>query len=432
MVWLAVFLAAGLVCAQTSVQRPSQPPPAKHTTPAVTAWPLEALKVEGNRIYSAQRIVRVAGLRVGQIVDRDAFEAAKKRLEDTGAFALVGYRFGPDADGKGYIGVITVAEVEQLYPYRFEDLPAPEGQLRAAIEKAEPLFGAKLPGTREVMARCAQAVQGYLAPKGFKDKVSAKLVADDPGKLVVVFRPDRPDPVVAEVQFNGNTVLSETVLQNGIAPVAIGVPFTERRFRQFLDGAIRPLYEARGRIGVSFPKISAEKSHNVNGLLVTVTIAEGPGFSLGDVRIAPTVLPSAELLKIAHLTTGDVANFDAVRESQQRMEARFKREGYVKVTSTVERVVHEAEKKVDVIFHFDTGPQYHFGKLNIEGLDILTEPAIRKMWAPKYGQPFDSAYPQYFLDQIKEQGLFENLHKTSFENHVDENSHTVDVTLVFR
>jgi len=418
LIWLLVWP----LCAQTK----------KPASADTQRYPLLNLKVEGNRIYPARRIVQVAGLATGDKVNKSDFEAAQKRLEATGAFASVGYHFAPDRTGEGYDGVLNVVEVEQLYPYRFEELPATEAELRGAIEKSEPLFGAKLPGTREVLARCTLALEQYLAGKNFKDKVTAKVTADNPGQLVVVFRPDRPEPVVAEVQFTGNQVLPQATLQNSIAAVAVGVPYGERRFRQLLDGSVRPLYEARGRIRVAFPKITTEKSPGVAGLLVHVTVVEGPSFTLGKATVAPTVFSTAELLKLAKLKSGDIANFDAVREAQFRMESYFKREGYLHVSSTIERVVHDAEKTVDVIFHFDPGAQYRFGKLEIQGLDIITEPQIGKLWGLHQGEPFNVEYPQHFLDRIKEMGIFDNLHSTRFENHVDEKAHTVDVTLYFR
>ncbi|MGH9665051.1 MAG: POTRA domain-containing protein, partial [Bryobacteraceae bacterium] len=404
----------------------------KPARPATGKYPLLSLKVEGNRIYPARRIVQVAGLRTGERIDKEDFEAAQKRLEATGAFASVGYHFRPDPTGEGYDGVLTVVEVEQLYPYRFEELPAPEAGMRAAIENAEPLFGAKLPGTREVLARCTRVLEQYLAGRNFKDKVAAKVVADNPGQLVVVFRPDRPSPVVAEVQFTGNQVLSQTSLQNAIASVAVGVPYNEIRFRQFLDGSVRPLYEARGHIRVAFPKITVEKSVNVQGLLVHVAVVEGPSFTLSKASVAPTVVSSTELLKLAKLKTGDVADFDNVREAQFRMESYFKREGYIHVSSTIQRVVHDTDRKVEVVFHFEPGAQYRFGKLDIEGLDIVTEPQIAKLWVLHQDEPFNLEYPQHFLDRIKEMGIFDNLHSTRFENHVDEKAHTIDVTLFFR
>ena len=72
-----------------------------------------------------------------------------------------------------------------------------------------------------------------------------------------------------------------------------------------------------------------------------------------------------------------------------------------------------------------------FGKLEIKGLDILTEPEIRKMWGALEGKPFNPEFPDSFLARVRNEGILDNLGKTSSETHIDEASKKVDVTLNF-
>jgi outer membrane translocation and assembly module TamA len=87
---------------------------------------------------------------------------------------------------------------------------------------------------------------------------------------------------------------------------------------------------------------------------------------------------------------------------------------------------------VDLTVHVEEGPQFLFGKLIVEGLDIHGEAAIRKLWAMKEGKPFDADYPDYFLKRVQEDNIFENLTKTRASMKVDEETRLVDVTLSFR
>jgi hypothetical protein len=79
----------------------------------------------------------------------------------------------------------------------------------------------------------------------------------------------------------------------------------------------------------------------------------------------------------------------------------------------------------------DLGPQFLFGKLEINGLDILSEPEIRKAWGLLPGKPYQPDYPDGFLVGLRNEGVFENLGKTRAEPHIDEATHIVDVTLFF-
>ena len=95
-----------------------------------------------------------------------------------------------------------------------------------------------------------------------------------------------------------------------------------------------------------------------------------------------------------------------------RIKKRMQRQGYLRAEDHVERAIHDKTKTVDVTIRIDEGPQFSFGKLTIEGLDLNGEAAIRKLWGLQDGKPFDADYPDYFLNRIREDGLFDNLHKT--------------------
>jgi len=53
------------------------------------------------------------------------------------------------------------------------------------------------------------------------------------------------------------------------------------------------------------------------------------------------------------------------------------------------------------------------------------------MWGAKEGKPFDAEYPDAFLKDVHDQGIFDNLGDTSAQTKVNEDRKTVDVTLIF-
>jgi hypothetical protein len=72
------------------------------------------------------------------------------------------------------------------------------------------------------------------------------------------------------------------------------------------------------------------------------------------------------------------------------------------------------------------------GKLKLVGLDLDSEAEVNRIWTMKEGKTFNPDYPDYFLNRIKEQMLFEGLGETKAETKVDEKRHVADVTLTFR
>ena len=124
-------------------------------------------------------------------------------------------------------------------------------------------------------------------------------------------------------------------------------------------------------------------------------------------------------------------NFDEVKAGQDKIAQSLRRDGYMLAKSEVHRTVNDSAKTVDLKFEIIPGPQFIFHELTIVGLDIETEPVVRKLWGLRNGRPFNVDYPNHFLERVKDMGIFENLTKTNSESKVNPKDNTVDVTLYF-
>jgi len=225
-----------------------------------------------------------------------------------------------------------------------------------------------------------------------------------------VFRPARNLPAVAQVTFQGNHVIPQNVLREAIAGVAVGSPYTEDRFREVLNLAIRPLYEMRGRVRVSFPEIRTEPAKDVQGVNVTVTVDEGQSYELGKVAIeGPSPLAPDVLLKAGDFKTGDVANFDRVTQGLERIRLAVRHAGYLEAKVAMDRKIDNDKKAVDVAVHIDAGPRFTMGKLNIVGLDLNGEFEIKAHLDHEGRRPVQRGLSDLFLTRVREEGLFENL-----------------------
>ncbi len=396
------------------------------------AWPIRTIEITGNRNYSVEQILAVAGLRSGQIAGPKDFEAARDRLAATGAFETIEFRFGPAPGGNAYAVSFHVVEAGPFFPVRFEDLPVPDEEIKAHLRALDPLFSDRIPATEDVLARYARAIEQLLERKGRPERVRGGLSAEGAEPLAVVFRPATPRPVIAEVRFTGNQILPATTLQRAIHAVAVGVPYSEKTFRQLLETNIRPLYEARGRVRVDFERIEVRPAEGIKGVVVTVHVREGEAYKLGVVRVEGGPLEENEMLRVADLKPGDLFDGARVRAAAERLQQRLRREGYMRARVESEPRVRDNERAVDVAFRVQAGPRYLFGKLAIRGLDLIAEAAIRRLWTLKPGQPFNADYPEYFLARIRQEGVLENLRKASVELETDDEQRTVNVTLVFR
>ena len=405
-----ILVLAGLVCAQ-----------------APEKYPLEAFHVEGNQQIPAERILNASGLKIGAPVNKADFDAARDRLLESGAFDSVGFNFKP-ANANGYEATFQVVEIGTLYPYRFEALPGSDEALRAALRKQEPLLTDRIPATPQVLNRYTSAISKF-----FDGKVEAKgEVNTDSGTLEIVFRPAGDRARIAEVNFTGNQAILTPVLLGKLSPAAVGIPYSEPLLRRVIDSALRPLYEELGRIKVSFPAITAKKAETNDGVVVTIAISEGPVYNLGTVALAG--VPAAEIAtleKSADWRKGETANFAHIESGLDKIRQRERAQGYLRADTRVVREIRDQDHIVNLTINVDRGPQFTLGKLDIQGLDLIGEPAVRKMWKIEPGQPYQDGYPEAFLNRVRDEGIFDNLGKTRAETNIHEDSHTVDVTLFF-
>jgi len=395
-------------------------------------FPIGSIKVTGNQNFPEAEIIRLSGLRQGQMVRKPDFDEAQKRLLESGLFETVAYRYAPVGATVGttqaYAATFEVKEIGQAYAYRFEAIELPDADLRAHLRQAEPLFGDRLPPTEPILKRFTAELEKYLASKNKPLPLAARLMPNSRNQLEIVFLPSSL-PAVAQVTFAGNKALSTPTLQQAITGAGIGAIYTEPRFRQILDASIRPLYEAQGYVRVAFPKIETSPSKDVKGIDARVTVEEGAIFKLHEVKLAGELAEDTRLMKEGAFRLNEVIDMTSVDAGTKRMERALKRRGFLNAEAKIERQVDDKEKQVDLTINIDPGPQYRMGKLELNGLDVTTEPHIRKIWGLKEKQPFDFEYPDIFVNEMP--NVLDNVGRVRPTLKPDPGTLTVDVILTF-
>lgn len=428
------LLAACCAAAQAPARKKAPAPqPAAAKAPEVPAvFPILSIHATGSKLYSEVEIVAESGLKLGQAGSERAFNEARDMLIALGVFTSVAYQYESAAGGQpGYKLTFEVMDFDQTYPVRFARLDVPDAELSGHLKKSLPFYREPIAPTPLMLTRTRKAIEEYLTAKGKPMKVASRMTTNNTAEVHVLFHPEGAPPVIAEVRFKGNQVIPSTALQNTIHGVAIGVEYREPFFRELLQNSVVPLYEARGRLRVKFPEIKVETASKVKGLALTVKIEEGESYKLRHVRVEGTSTMNEDLMKVTKLVEEDIANFEEVKAAQGRIKQRLMTGGYLRAASKVERTIDDAKKTVDVTFQVDSGPRFNFGKLEIKGLDIIGAAAIKKAWALEAGKPFNADYPQFFLNRVREDNMFDDLGETRFTLAPNDKDLIVDVTLIF-
>ncbi len=394
------------------------------------AFPLREIDFEGSPSFEDGDLAAVTGLEIGQPVRKRDFDAALRKLNETGVFESLRYRFEPHGDG--YRLTIAVREVPELFPVRFDGFGSPAAALEDLLRGSLPLYTGIVPGGGPMVRMVVNALQGWWRGQGGEEEVVANIVPSGAGRFEMVIGPERQTFNIAFARFSNTGQVDALELQRTFNQVVVGEPYSEARLRELLHYNARPLYTEHGYMGVQFCPCEASPDPDSEGLLVDVRVEQGEVYLFGEINW-PDPLPVApdSLKKVNWIASGAVANIKAAYETMAAISEGMKRQGFMKAQATFAERVDDERRRVDLDIQIAPGIQYTFSRLIIEGLDILSEPAVRKRWGMQSGDLFDVRYPAYFLDRVKADEMFENLKRTSWSVETDDTKGLVDVTLEF-
>ncbi len=395
---------------------------------------IRSVQITGNQIYPSEDIVKALGLKPGDPASPSILEAARQKVQALDVFSTVSFRFKFDAaTPSNYDVLFTVAEDTQVLPMHFERLGAAPADILAYLKTHVQFFSEQIPGTASIVQRYRKSVQDYL-DENVKNpvRVRANVATDEAGKLQVNFFPDAPIPTISQVDVTGNEAVDKGTILRAANDVGIGVPLTDARIKLILEGAIRPVYAARGYPLVTFPKVETEPAKTNSGVILKVTIHEGPKFNFGPLRFRGKGLEEDEIRTALTFKPGDPYSSDKVDAFRVELLHKMHRKGLLDATIDPETSPDEEKHIMNVIYNVVPGEIYKFQKLDIIGLDVTAQPAIEKLWGEKPGQTFNPDYPDFFLKKVSEQGLFDNLAGTHSDYTPDAASHNVTVHLYFK
>lgn len=428
------FALAALLVALTLVplaaQNPVGDPAADRSggSGPATAFPLRAIEIAGNEHFSDEDIIRLTGLKVGDDVAPADFQRGLERINGAGVFEAIEFRYVPFEGG--YKVTYTVQEVAELYRFRADGFDIPDEEIFQLLKEKVPLFGEMVPPTGTMVERIGDTLQEYWKSQGNESEVLGRLAPIGEDEFEMLFQPETAINTIAFVKFENTGVLSPLDLQRSFNQVAMGVPYSEARLKELLHYNVRPLYEEKARMEVEFCPCPTEPDPETKGVLVTVHVEQGEEYTFGSLQFPQRMPVSAEqMASMLKVKEGEPADMGKIRAGLVTIEDALKRNGYMKALARHQQSLNTAEKTVDVEVLLDPSAQYTMGKLTVKGLDVITEPTVRKRWGLKPGDPFDGGYPTFFLDRIRE--MFDNLSKTDSSTTVNETAKTVDVELVF-
>ncbi|MGA3027985.1 MAG: POTRA domain-containing protein [Bryobacteraceae bacterium] len=397
---------------------------------AQSGYPIETIAFGGTE-YPRDALLGAAGLHSGMPFNEAVLREAAQRLQSTGFFRSVQFRYQTAADRKGYAVRFDLIEDTDRMPARIDIPGIDEDAAWAALQAADPLLTKQAPANDVAQARYLHAIEEYVAQHADAQKIAARVNGGELGsqRAVLVFEPENLK-VIAAVRFTDTYALKPADLEAALEPIAAGSGYTEARFRQLLNLNVRPLFEEQGFLGVVFDRIRLREDDS-GRLTVETHVVDGRKYNLSAVTLDGPDLPEAQMRQAAKFRIGELADWKQFLQSVSEMERVLKRQGYLGEKSRVERTLHSREGTVDAVVHFNPGPQYRFGRLELSGLADDVKTMAEQRWTLRSGQPLNGEYPHAFLHDLYQE-LRASRARAAVSFRPGDGENVLDVVIAFR
>lgn len=375
-------------------------------------------------------VLSAAGLKIGQAVTPKDLQAACQRLLDSGFFKGGSYRYQTKSGPGGLTYSVTFDLLDEttLVPVVLDIPNTDQEQLWTKFKAADPLLDRQMPDTDGAQRYYQHALEDFLAKSGSPQQLIAKREADlGKGKIVVVFRPAKL-PKLRQIAFEGNHAFDAATLENAIHKVAVGDDYSDREFRVIVEANLTPMYEEKGYLKVTFPKIVAVPLV-ADAVLAAVTIEEGRTWKLGDVQLSGDSLPMDQMLRAAKFRKGEVANWKQILISLDDMRQVLRSDGYLAASAKPNRIFHDETGAVDLRVDVERGARFFFGSLELQGLSAKDNEKAQEMWELRPGAPMDGPYLDEYVRSVF--GIVHAKTNVNREMTVRQPGNLVDVVLKF-
>jgi outer membrane protein assembly factor BamA len=347
-------------------------------------FPLESMSADGVAI-PASTLAELSGLKPGDLVDESAFQAAVGKLQSTGLFREVTFRYRPGPK-RGFILEFHFAPAAPQIA-AIIDIPGVDpATVKNCVRTRYPWIEDRIPPGPDAEAFVTHAIETCAAHGAIITEIEGDLQS---GKTALVFRP-KDLPRVVALRFAGNKELAADQLQRQLSTTAMNSEFTERRFRQLLELNLRPLYEEHGMLKLKFAAVSSDAAPG--GVAANSTIEEGLVYKLAAVNIEGADLPDDVSQAKGKFARGKMVVWSEILKSITETERPLQRTGYIQTRASTRRDLDDAAAVLNLTVHIDKGRQFFFNSLSIEGLPDAPANRARREWRLESGSPMNSEY----------------------------------------
>ena len=369
--------------------------------------PVGNIKIEGVNADAKQLVLNQIRTKTGDPYSGKGVAQDIQNITRLGQFSSVQVRAEPQNDGSVDL-VYAVTQLKLLADVQVIGNEAvSDGDLLEAVQVSanDPIDKFLIDQGVERVKKAYRAAGYFLAGVTVDDKT-----LNESNVLIYRVR-EGPRVKVQEIEFRGNSALTEDVLDSEIKTKTYIPVFRKGELSEDqLDkdvAKVREMYEQRGYLDVRVGR-QIQLSDDQRDAKVVFFVEEGKLFTVGEITINGNKVMSKDQLREAMpLKVGDIYSVDRLRKAQLALDDLYGKVGYVEAKITINRVFHEDSSKIDMKVDIIEGARYTVGNVIVRGNALTQDKVIRReIRGIEPGRAFDETGIEHSELRIRETGLF--------------------------
>jgi outer membrane protein insertion porin family len=411
---------------------------------------VEDVRVVGNRRIQESTILYYVQTKKQDIYNPDQI------LRDYRA--LLNTNFFEDAKVKiqeGEIGVVVMFEVKErpllrnieyrgMKSFKESDVLEKFRDLKVGLTKDSPFDESKLPKARKAL-KLLMDLNGR--PLG---RVEVETEAISSAAVNLIFKIDEgPKVRIGDIQFEGNTVLSDDELRSGLQLTKERGPITlfkgqDKYIQEKLEYDVQVNLLAKYREkGYIFARAGEPKVQIVEapkGLLVgfrktkqqyyiSIPIEEGEQFTYGSFSLDGVKNFDQELIEknLYKVVPGELVNYTQLKKANEDLKKYYERFGFLDMEAIPEIRPDPNTKKVDIGIRVNEGKQYIVHRLFFAGNTKTRDKVLRREFILEESHLFNGDYLELSVLRLNQLGFFDKIEEKDYEVNKRPQDGSVDV-----
>ena len=339
------------------------------------------IRVEGIQRTEAGTVFSYLPIKVGDVLDDEKAATAIKVLYATGFFKDVRL----ESEGGVLLVVVeerpAIAQITIVGSKEFEKDKLKEGLKQAGLAESR-IFD------RSILERAEHELkQQYIARGKYGVKITTTTTPLDRNRVGINFHVDegktakiRKINVVGNKNFREKELLGEFALRT---PGLLTWFTKEDQYSKQKLGAdlesLRSFYLNRGYLEFSIESTQVSITPDMRDIYITVNIAEGPKYTVSEVKLGgELLLPEEELRKLIKIAPGDVFARERLTESVKLITDRLGDDGYAFANVNASPQLDKEKQQVAFTFFIDPGRRVYVRRINITGNNRTRDEVIRR------------------------------------------------------